>query len=395
MFNGIQSIPNIIANELISNEISKIFNSLFSVNIIIIISEKTECVIGENEKCKTCSKKIKSNCFTCNEGYFLPYHELDNKKCLPCNLIEHCASCFGEKDNVICSTCELGFKLIDNKCHEIEEDEKEIEKEKEKEEGNEKLNEKETGIKENEIAKEKENEKDKNIKEKEKEIICDIEGYLECFGTVINKYCSKCQEGYNQINFKCIKETCQIGLNEKCSSCKTEIGKEKECATCNDGYYLSETGNSFSCQKCSINYCKKCAIYLGKEICLECQTNLIGITNIDGMIEICSCLQNQKLYKGFCVENGNWIEMEYNVVDHSSNKQLMNTLYSNINLNEIDVYLNNSLISLTKDSEKWDKPIYFKVNENGLYKFKINIKKRLYSMAGMFTNLRYIKSIKF
>ena len=276
MFNGIQSIPNIIANELISNEISKIFNNLFSVNIIIILSEKNECTIGEKEKCKTCSKKIKSNCLTCNEGYFLPYHELDNKKCLPCNIIEHCSSCFGEKDYVICSTCELGYKLLENKCQEIEEygKEKEIEKGKEKEDekgkekefGKEKLNENEkskeneSGIKENEIAKEKEKdknikeienekeiEKDKNIKEveNEKEMLCDIEGCLECFGSSVNKYCSKCQNGYNQINFKCIKETCLIGLNEKCSSCKTEIGKEKECATCNDGYYISETGNSF------------------------------------------------------------------------------------------------------------------------------------------------------
>ena len=134
---------------------------------------------------------------------------------------------------------------------------------------------------------------------------------------------------------------------------------------------------------------------MGKEICLECQTNLIGLKNIDGMIELCTCTQNQKVYEGFCVENGNWIEMEYNVVNPTSNNQLMNTFYTNINLNELDVYLNNSLISLTKDSGQWDKPIYFKVNENGLYTFKINIKKTLYSMEWMFTNLVYIKSIKF
>ena len=41
-----------------------------------------------------------------------------NKKCLPCNIIENCASCFGEKDYTICLSCESGYNLINNKCEE-------------------------------------------------------------------------------------------------------------------------------------------------------------------------------------------------------------------------------------------------------------------------------------
>ena len=71
LFNGIKSKPNIIANQLISNDIKNIFKSLFSIDInitIIIIEHDDKCEIGNEEKCKSCSTIIKSNCLTCNEG---------------------------------------------------------------------------------------------------------------------------------------------------------------------------------------------------------------------------------------------------------------------------------------------------------------------------------------
>ena len=123
IFNGIQSKPSIIANKYISDELYNIFYNLFSVkiNIIIVINDEAKnCTIGENEKCKSCSEKIKSNCLTCNEGYYLPYHEMENKICLPCNIITNCSSCFGEKNYVICSSCNSGYILSDNKCIEKE-----------------------------------------------------------------------------------------------------------------------------------------------------------------------------------------------------------------------------------------------------------------------------------
>ena len=71
---------------------------------------------------KSCSHKIKSNCLTCNEGYYLPNYENENKVCLSCNVIEHCSSCFGEKDYALCTKCENGYILKDNQCIKIEED---------------------------------------------------------------------------------------------------------------------------------------------------------------------------------------------------------------------------------------------------------------------------------
>lgn len=389
IFYGIKSKPNIIANDLISDYISKAFYDLFSININIVIVTffKTNCVIGEKEKCKTCSKKIKTNCLTCNEGYYLPYHEMDNKKCLPCNIIENCASCFGEKDYTVCLACESGYILTDNKC----EDKKTIQiceigdKEKCKTCKSDPMlqNECET-CNEGYYLSEDNN---KTICE-----ICDIEGCLECFGS---KNCSKCQNGYNLINNECIKETCIIGENEKCSSCKNETGKEKECATCNEGYFIDENSNSSFCQKCTIQNCDKCSLYLGKEICMECKSNFIGTQDINGNIENCSCPSDHKLIDSLCLDNNNWIEVEYNITDSSSEQQLMNTLYTNIELVDIDAYINNSLILLTKNYSTWDKPIFFHYHKNGLYKIKINIKKTLYDMSWMFTNLRRIKSIKF
>lgn len=391
IFNGIKSKPDIIANDLILNNITRIFKDLFSINININILKYsiTKCVIGKNEKCKTCSKKIKTNCLTCNEGYYLPYHEMVNKKCLPCNIIENCASCFGEKDYTICLSCESGYNLINNKCEEKFAQTCEIgEKEKCKTcNSNPKLqNECET-CNEGYYLSEDNN---KTICE-----LCDIEGCLECFGSKDNKFCSKCQNGYNHINNKCIKETCVIGENEKCSSCKNETGKEKECATCNDGYFIGENSNSTVCKKCTIQYCNKCSLNLGKEICIECKSNFTGIQNINGMIEKCSCPIDNKLIDGLCLENNNWIEMEYNITNSSLKQQLMNTLYTNIELKDIDVYINNSLVLLSKDYSTWDKPIFFNFDKNGLYKLKINIKKTLFDMSWMFTNLREIKSIKF
>jgi surface protein len=66
LFKGINSKPKISANEIISYNITKKFFELFQIKITIIIEIdieiKDECKIGENEKCKTCSSTIPTNC---------------------------------------------------------------------------------------------------------------------------------------------------------------------------------------------------------------------------------------------------------------------------------------------------------------------------------------------
>ena len=62
LFNGIKSRPNIIANQLISNNIKNIFKNLFFIDInitIIIIEHNGKCEIVNEEKYKSCSVIIK------------------------------------------------------------------------------------------------------------------------------------------------------------------------------------------------------------------------------------------------------------------------------------------------------------------------------------------------
>ena len=472
-FNGIKSKPDIIANELISNEIKNIFQKLFSIDINIIINifdidKQGECKIGENEKCKTCSRKIKSNCLTCNEGFYLPYYELDNKVCLPCNIIEHCISCYGEKDYIFCSLCESGYELEENKCQ------KKVVKnciigEKEKcrecshilkdqcescnegyflpEDGQNKSKcekcdldgclqcfgtkrkyiclkckegynfkngfcEEETcSIGENEkcvscrteIGRKKEcltcnegyflpeDEQNKNKCER-----CDLDECLQCSGTKDNKKCLKCKEGYNIKNGVCEEETCSIGENEKCASCRSEIGRKKECLTCNEGYYINTNEKSFKCVKCSIMNCNSCYFHLNKEYCQTCKENFEAIKNPKGLIENCTCPSGLKYFHGLCVEKGNWLELEINIYDASQKYQILSTLYTRIQSNEIDVFINNSFVP----SEKLEfssnyEAIFYKFEHNGFYILKINIKKILNTMEWMFTNQHGAKSIRF
>ena len=556
IFNGISSQPKIISNNIISEDIIDLFKKLFNIqiNVIIISDSKDNCEIGEKEKCKTCSNKIKSNCLQCNEGYYLPLHEMDNKFCLPCNIIYNCLSCYGEKNDVICLNCEFGYNLINNKCEKIEE--KEISNciigsnEKCKtcnnnpglknkcgacndgyylsEDGNRTICDKCdiegcsqcSGLKDNKICnlcqegyifndnkcvkKEEygtsetyiknenlscntgyflppfdkcmscniinhcsscfwdENEviclncefgynliNNKCEKIEEKEISnciigsnekcktcnnnpglknqcqtcnsgyylpedgnrticdkCDIEGCSQCSGLKDNKLCNFCQEGYILSDNKCLKEEkCEIGENEKCSSCRTDIGHKKECLTCNEGYFIPDNSNSEICSKCSIENCKTCTVSPNnEEICLECKSTFTEKKNKNGTIDKCYCYLDFEfitlsdytiIINDVCLLKGNLIEIEYNITNLSEKHKIMNSLYTEIELKDIDIIIDKSLIHLSQDLSSLEKAIYFYYNKIGLHKLIINIRKELTSMAYMFYNIHSIKSIKF
>ena len=125
LFEGIQSKPNIIANEKTSGTILNIFFNLFYIKINITIIEiqknKTDivkdCIIGENEKCKDCSNIFPGSCLSCNKGYYFPFNENNHTKCLSCNnTIQNCLTCFGDINYIVCSSCYSNFKLVNNKC---------------------------------------------------------------------------------------------------------------------------------------------------------------------------------------------------------------------------------------------------------------------------------------
>jgi hypothetical protein len=62
-------------------------------------NNKNECIIGEDEKCKTCDLNQIELCGTCNNGYYLP--EEDKTKCKKCSM-DCCKECPNDKC-ILCS----------------------------------------------------------------------------------------------------------------------------------------------------------------------------------------------------------------------------------------------------------------------------------------------------
>ena len=393
MFEGIKSKPNIISNQYASISISNIFHYLFNININITIVEnrkkfnKTDkCEIGENEKCKECNKVIPGNCLTCNEGYYLPFNEYDNKICLSCNKIEDCRTCFGDKYHILCSSCDYSFYLENNKCIRKQKKEKCI------------IGEKEKCM----SCREEENLIDqcKNCNEgyylsentnKTECLKCDIiENCLECNEENNTLICHKCQEGYEYIDNSCVEKVCELGKNEKCSSCKTEKGRKSECKTCNIGYFISEE-NPKICSKCSVSNCKQCSFRNGKEVCDECENTFKPIKDEYGNIDSCQCDSDYIVKNGICAKPGNWIKVWMDV-DYSDNNgycRLFDNVNSKINSNEIEIYING-----TKTEVSVDKYITYRFNKGGIYVLDINIKKTLTTMSRLF-NSNYFYSVSF
>ena len=280
-----------------------------------------------------------------------------NQKCLPCNKTAHCNTCFGEKNYIVCTSCEPDYILINNTC-----------------------------LLENCIIGENEKCKSCNSEFKNQCQLCNDGYYLPtdgnkeicqkcliencdlCSGTFTNQICLKCKDEY-------------INENNKCK--KQEIVSTEQ--VCPEEYFIPEDSNN--CQKCSLENCKTCVGMLNNNTCLECKSGYEKTINQNNIIEYCSFPSD--------IKYNNWIEIVYNITDYNKKSQLMNTLYTYINLNEIEMYINNTYIYLTKDPNPWDKPIYHKFDKNGVYTIKMNIKKNLTSMAWMFTNLHQIVSISF
>ena len=385
MFNGIKSKPNIIGNAYISTNITQIFYNLFNIYINVTIIEpnnKTikinQCILGEKEKCKKCSEIIPENCLICNDDYYKPFNEYNHKVCLPCNKIEHCSSCYGYKNYIICSSCEENYYLDNNNCLNIQN-----------------LciigkNEKCKDCNDNPNLRSK----CKTCNEgyylpKENQTICEscenIENCAECAIEKDNLICFKCKDGFDLLNNECREELCIIGKNEKCSECRTEKGRKKECYSCNEGFNISDN-NPLTCKKCSINNCKKCSFINGNEISLECNETYAEIKNDKGYISSCECPYGNITSDG---NNGNWISLS--VIRYGEWFELLNLNYIDITPNDIDLYINDKLIPLDLTS----KIISYNFDYGKTDNIKINIKKTLTSMESLFDYCYIITSVSF
>ena len=389
MFKGIKSKPNIIGNTYISTKVTQIFYNLFNININITIikfnnttKKFNKCIIGEKEKCKKCSKIIPENCLTCNDGYYLPFKEYENKVCLSCySMIEHCNSCYGDKNFITCSSCEEEYYLENNKC----------------------FNQKNLCI----IG---ENEKCKTCNDNpnlrnqcktcnkgyylpiENKNICEsCEKIVNCAECAIENStlsCYKCNDGFELKNNECIEEICTIGENEKCASCRKEKGRKKECYLCNDGFNISDS-NPYICKSCSIKNCKKCSFRNGNEICLECNDTYVKIRNEEGYIGSCECPYGNISTDGLCINNGNWIELI--AQNQGALVDIANFYHIDISPNDIDLYINGKLTQFSF-SNKRIKLSFGNYERNNV---KLKIKKNLTSMEGLFDWCHIVKSVTF
>ena len=61
------------------------------------------CETGDADFCKACDEINKSQCGTCNYGYYIPTHDLSQTKCKKCDdLINNCEECYGSKKSIEC-----------------------------------------------------------------------------------------------------------------------------------------------------------------------------------------------------------------------------------------------------------------------------------------------------
>ena len=68
-----------------------------------IIDCNLPCATGVGDMCKTCDR-LKNQCSSCNEGYYLPTDDLSKLKCKKCtDIIKNCNECYGETNSVTCS----------------------------------------------------------------------------------------------------------------------------------------------------------------------------------------------------------------------------------------------------------------------------------------------------
>ena len=184
--------------------------------------EKQEeiCILGEKEKCKSCKeeKGIKNQCSECNEGYYLPIDKSPNLKCESCSKLENCISCNGTLNSPTCNKCEIGFKLISNKC------------------------EKKSCV----IGS---NEKCMSCKDKSEECLSCNEGYFLPEDSTDKTKCTKCQlDGC---------KTCSGNImNNQCSECfKNPKIKDGKIILCNDKEktehcsYFDKNNNCIYCDK--------------------------------------------------------------------------------------------------------------------------------------------------
>ena len=90
----------------------------------------------------------------------------------------------------------------------------------------------------------------------------------------------------------------------------------------------------------------------------------------------------------------NWIYTVFKITDISYPVGLLSTFKANLNLTDVDVYINGNLTRVNI-SNGFDRALTYKFDKRGTYNIKFNIKKTLTSMQWLFSNNHYLVSVSF
>ena len=246
-----------------------------------------KCFLNCDNDCTNCTFDgiNKGNCSQCTNGTalivdfyylynyrYLDEYDLDSSSdsefikyqnaiytCRPCPL--GCKTCpnndyydyYYNPNDLNCTSCEEGYKLVDNKC----------------------LLQCETYFQSNCLTCDKDVEYACSTchpnyflnKTTKKCVSCGIDNCAKCNE---KKECLECDIDYELENNKCIK-SCEIGPEKKCKTCNTNNGHREECLTCNDGYFLPQDTNKNECVKCP-KYCTNCYGETNKITCTSCES---------------------------------------------------------------------------------------------------------------------------
>ena len=295
------------------------------------------CSIGEEEKCLSCAKDGTSNCLACNDYYYLPVNSSNKEVCEKCN-IEHCLKCSDtyENDATICTECEKGYILSEDKCfisdinntnnnnnnyisdiNNISEISNIININNSSDIDNISNNNAMSDI--NNISDNNSISDINNISDNNS--ISDINNISDISTTSdVNKISVNIMSDTNNANVintisdinnisdfnnssKINEAKCTIGSEEKCKSCNNNEEHLDQCETCNPGYYLPiDDEFKQECRRCDIENCKICNGTIDSNICYECNDDFNPIYEED-KIKSCQCNPGYKLIDGKCEIN--------------------------------------------------------------------------------------------
>ena len=225
-----------------------------------LINGKCEyyCTVGSYYQCKTCDFNERNKCKDCNPGYYLPNNQ---SNCYYCE--SHCLSCYGDVYNPICTLCDYGYILSNNKC-----------------------------IKKYNLGNYNYYCKTCDILIPENCGSCNDGYYLSinykryCYycGSYRIKRChqnsnyiiilDECNPGYILIRNSCVEKCDSNNYWSRCLVCNEEPDKLDQCKQCKEGYYLPTNMENNYCYYCP-NNCKSCEGTFYNTICKECYNGYI------------------------------------------------------------------------------------------------------------------------